>query len=528
MTSVISEARLSRLSGFVADRMGLHFPPERWNDLARGIISAAHQFGFAEPEACVDWLVSSPLEKKQIEILASQLTVGETYFFREKRAFEVLESHLLPELIRSRRDSDRRLRFWSAGCATGEEPYSLAILLARVLGDVKDWDLTILASDINPRFLRRASEGVYNEWSFRDSPSWIKESCFEKPKDGHFELLPRIKQMVTLAYLNLAEDVYPSLLNNTNAMDVILCRNVLMYLAPQRAERVVQNFYRSLADGGWLLVSPSETSHVLYSHFETVNFPGVILYRKCDNQRRLSSEAFPGEEFDKSPALPPLPSQPPICVELVETSVPRVSETPPVEVEGQPTAESPAVADRDAFKLYERGRYAEAEEQLLACLSEMPDDANALALLARVYANQGRLQEALEWCAKAIAAERVNPGFHYLRATILLEQGLLAEAGASLQRALYADPDFVLAHFVLGNLSRRQGKSRKARKHFENAGSLLSAYGREQVLPESEGITAGRMMEILALQKDAPGEVRAAVAGKGNTTPGTGPGQTVQ
>ena len=505
MTGMISEARLSRLSGFVADRMGLHFPPERWNDLTRGIISAARQFGFAEPEACAAWLVSSPLEKRQIEILASQLTVGETYFFREKRSFEVLESHILPELIRSRQDSDRRLRFWSAGCATGEEPYSLAILLARVLGDVKDWNTTILATDINPQFLRRASEGVYNEWSFRDGPGWIKTSCFEKLKDGRFELLPRLRQMATLAYLNLAEDVYPSLLNNTNAMDIIFCRNVLMYFAPAVASEVIRKFYCSLTDGGWLIVSPSETSHVLYSHFETVNFPGVILYRKCDNQRRLSSEAFPGEEFEKSPALPPLPSQLPICVELVETSVPRVSGTPSVEVEGQPTAESPAVADRDAFKLYEQGRYAEAEEQLLAWLSERPDDAKAMALLARVYANQGRLPGALEWCAKAIAADKVNPAFHYLRATILLEQGLPEAAGASLQRALYADPEFVLAHFVLGNLSRRQGKPRKARKHFENAGSLLSAYGREQVLPESEGITAGRMMEILALQKEPGG-----------------------
>jgi len=527
MTSVISKARLSRLSGFVADRMGLHFPPERWNDLARGIISAAHQFGFADPEACVDWLVSSPLEKKQIEILASQLTVGETYFFREKRAFEVLESHLLPELIRSRRDSDRRLRFWSAGCATGEEPYSLAIMLARILADVKDWNITILASDINPRFLRRASEGVYNEWSFRDSPSWIKESCFEKSRDGRFELLPRIRQMVTLAYLNLAEDVYPSLLNSTNAMDVIFCRNVLMYFAPERSERVVQNFYRSLADGGWLIVSPSETSHVLYSHFETVNFPGLILYRKCEEQCR-SSEAFHGEVIEKWPALPPPPFQTPFEPGPAETCVPEFIGIPPTQEAEPPAAESASAADRRAFMLYERGHYAEAEEQILAWLSQMPDDAKAMALLARIHANQGRLQEALEWCAKAIVAEKMNAGLHYLRATILLEQGRLEEAGASLQRALYADQDFVLAHYVLGSLARRQGKPRKAQKHFENALSLLDAYGHEQVLPESEGITAGRMMEILALQKNPPGDVRAAVAGKGNSSAGTRSVQTLK
>ncbi|MBI1940196.1 MAG: tetratricopeptide repeat protein [Acidobacteria bacterium] len=161
--------------------------------------------------------------------------------------------------------------------------------------------------------------------------------------------------------------------------------------------------------------------------------------------------------------------------------------------------------------LYERGRYVEAEEQILAWLSENSDDSKALALLARVCANQGRLREALEWCGKAIAAEKVNAGSHYLRATILLEQGLLEEAGASLKRALYADQNFVLAHFVLGNLARQQGKFREAQKHFENALSLLRAYGREQVLPESEGITAGRLAEIINVQMDREGGISVAV-----------------
>src|SRR5579862_8050788 len=140
----ISEEELLRFSEFVAGTMGLHFPPSRWADLKRGIAAAAGDLGFADIGALPKWLMSAPLTKIQLDALASNLTIGETYFFREKRAFEILASHILPDLIRARQSGERRLRIWSAACCTGEEPYSIAILLSRVIPDWKDWNLTIL------------------------------------------------------------------------------------------------------------------------------------------------------------------------------------------------------------------------------------------------------------------------------------------------------------------------------------------------------------------------------------------------
>ncbi len=232
MATSIPAALLSQLSEFVATQMGLHFPKERWRDLERGIRSAAREFDFKDAESCLQWLVSSPLAKGQIEILARHLTVGETYFFREQKSLEILEGYVLPELIRTRRENEKRLRIWSAGCCTGEEPYSIAILLAKLIPDLKDWKITILGTDLNPRSLQKASEGVYSEWSFRGTPEWVGERYFTRAKDGRWAVLPSIKKMVTLHYLNLAEDAFPSLLSNTNAMDVIFCRNVLMYFHP--------------------------------------------------------------------------------------------------------------------------------------------------------------------------------------------------------------------------------------------------------------------------------------------------------
>ncbi len=503
MAGRLSDILLSRLSKSVAAQMGLHFPRERWLDLERGIGSAAREFGFQDAESCIQWLVSSPLTKNQIEILASHLTVGETYFFREKKSFEILEDHILPELIRSRRGTERRLRIWTAGCSAGEEPYSIAILLSKMIADLKDWNMTILATDINPRFLQKASEGVYSEWSFRETPLWIKERYFKRTKEGRFEILPHLKKMVTFSSLNLAEDAYPSLLNNTNAMDIIFCRNVLMYFAPERVKNVIQHLYRSLVDGGWLIVSPSETSHVLYPQFVTVNFPGATLYRRPrmggaesgeiretgkwrNGEWEMSLPDFPVPSFSH-PLTPPSPDPRSLIPDSPKSGI----------VKERKATEPQRTLYAEALALYEQGCYAEVAEKLLELFSHNQGTPEAMALLARAYANQGKLAEALKWCEKAIAADELNSGLHYLRATILQEQNALDEAVLSLKRALYLDPNFVLAHFALGNLTLQQGKWKESGKHFENVLSLLSAYWQEDILPESEGMTAGRLVEII-------------------------------
>lgn len=160
----LPDALLSRLSDFLEAQMGLHFPRARWRDLERGIAAASRESGYAQAEAYIQWLLSAPLTRTQIEGLASHLTVGETYFFREKRSLDILEQQILPELLRARAQTEKHLRIWSAGCCTGEEPYSIAMLLDRLIPDSENWNLTILATDINPRFLRKAVQGIYGTW----------------------------------------------------------------------------------------------------------------------------------------------------------------------------------------------------------------------------------------------------------------------------------------------------------------------------------------------------------------------------
>jgi chemotaxis protein methyltransferase CheR len=498
MPSQVREAQCSQLSEYIAEGMGLHFPRERWDDLRRGMAGAAQEFGFDDAAECADWLLSAPPTKAKLEVVASHLTVGETYFYRDPQTLEALAGNILPELIRARRGREQRLRIWSAACCTGEEPYSLAILLHQALPDLQDWQVTITATDINARFLHKAAAGVYGEWSFRNAPAGLKERYFKRAANGRYTIVPEIRKLVTFEHLNLVEDVYPSLATNTNAMDVIFCRNVLMYFTPPQIHKVIGNLRHALVEDGWLAVSPSEATKALFPRFTNVNVPGAILFQKSDALSR--NEPTP-MAFTQAPEF---------VVPALEESLPRVPSAAPVaDWNPAPLKEDPVVAEAArtplaaAESLYREGRYAETVDTLLDAFAGRAPDPAAFSLLARALANLGRLADALAWCERWIAADKLNPAGHYLRAVVLLERGDPGQARSSLQRATYLEPDFVLAHFALGNLARGQDKSGEADKHFSNTLHLLRRYQPNDPLPESDGLTAGRLMETLTSMSDA-------------------------
>ena len=486
----IPEALLQRLSDYLTARVGLHFAKRSWKELQQKMTAAMTDFGFNQVEEFIEGLLSLSPTQNQIEILASHLTVGETYFFRERGAFEILEQSLLPGLIAARRKTEKRLRFWSAGCSTGEEPYSLAILLDKLIPDLKDWNVTILATDINTGALRKAEEGIYSDWSFRDNPPWFKEHYFEKLDGNHHRLLPRIRKMVTFSYLNLSEDHYPALQNNTNAMDIIFCRNVLMYFAPGQIVLTVERFYRSLFDGGCLIVSPVETSLLSHSPFVTVRYPNSTFYKKDVHRAKVVQKA--ADHLEK--ASIPCPSMP---LKAVKRRRPGKPSRPVRPAEFKKPEKAERTPYEKAAVLYQNGLYPEAEEILRKHKSNGGRNQESCVLFAKVLANQGKLAEARGFCEEAVLADKCNSHLHYLLATILEEQKKGDEARGSLKKALYLDRNFVLAHFALANLSLRSGKMADARKHFSNVTEILSAYKPDDIIPESDGITAGRFADII-------------------------------
>ena len=436
--------RFDQFSRFLADRMGLSFPEAQWPDLKRGVGHAASELGFSDPEACIDHFLRTGPDQPAFEILASHLTIGETYFFREPRSFDALAERILPPLIEERRRTTRMLRMWSAGCCTGEEPYSLAILLDQMIGDLSGWTVTILGTDINRRFLDRAERGVYGDWSFRAERPHLRQLYFKHAETGRGSvILPRIRRMVSFAYLNLAQDHYPSVVSMTNAMDVIFCRNVLMYFTPDTAKKVVALFHRSLLDDGVLVTSAVEASGTAFPQFAAIGGGALPLFRKLPERAAAS----------------PIP---------------------------QPVVEN--------FTGSESGRAEDAANP--PPTAQMADPA-MLVTLARGLADQGRLEEALERCREAIALDKIQPAQHYLMAMIHQERGELSEAVQALKRVLFLDGSHALAHFSLAELERRLGRGQESRRHYRNTLDFLGDLPADLELADGDGMTAGRLCEIV-------------------------------
>ncbi len=509
MSSAISSDLLAQVGARISTLMGLHFPEDRRADLERILCEAAPAFGFTDVVTFAEWLILFPLQKSHIERLADYFTVGETYFFREKASFDVLEEHTLPPLIRAKeRHGEKRLRIWCAGCCTGEEAYSIAILLTRIIADWKDWNITILATDINPNSLKKALAGKYAEWSFRNAPPWLKECYFKQTKDGYYEILPSIRRMVAFELLNLAEDVYPSPFNNIYAMDMIFCRNVLMYFSPECAKKAVNGFYQTLTDNGLLIVSLTESVKLSGSSFIAIRFHGTTFYQKLA-KGGIAGEGAKGRQVGgEIKAVQNTGENNFHALQL--STVDRASSglrdtfyrdvTKSFERKRSGTKVQRAPYD-DALLLFEQGRYAEVEEIISGWTDHELNNPKALTLLARICANQGKLDDAEMWCEKAIIADKCCAVNYYLLATIVMEKDLVEEAVALLKRALYLDPRFALAHFVLANLLMRGGKRKMSEKYLENAYDLVSARKSDEMVPESEGITAGRLLEIISAMK---------------------------
>jgi len=473
--AAMSRQQLSVLSDLVGRWTGLYFPQDRYTELERGIVRASKDFGHRTVGSFVNLMLASELSTDQIQTLAWHLTIGETYFLRGKSTFDALEKDILPELFLQRRGKEQQVRIWSAGCAGGEEPYSLAITASRLLPDISDWHISILATDINTRALQKAQNGVYGNWSFRDTPEWLRAQFFTRDAGDDWAIRAAVKNMVTFSYLNLAVDPYPSLATNTNAMDVIFCRNVIMYFSPDVMRRVIGQLHDSLRDGGCLFVAPSEASQELFPQFVRMSLRGEIFYRKdaaalAELQARKSASRLAAPRGGAGPRRAPGAAG------------------------GQP---APAPPPRTAPPPAPPREAAPAGSARVKAAPPLVADAAALADAARVAANQGDLNEALERVEEAIKADKVDAGYHYLHATILEELARPDDAVKALKSALFLDPGFALAHFLLGNIARRRGRAAEATRHFEKTLDELRATQPDEVLPESEGMTAGKLAEIV-------------------------------
>ncbi len=219
---------------------------------------------------------------KELQEITDILTVNETYFFREKNQLTAFSEEIIPELKQQKKDK-KKINIWSAGCSTGEEPYSIAILVLENKG-LNDWDINILGSDISRRVLKIAREGVYKKNSFRATDSYFTKKYFQEQQNGDHKILDKIKKPVNFNHLNLLDSFRVKLIGE---MDVIFCRNVLIYFDKDTRKKVIENFFNLLTEGGYLLLGHAESLINISTTFELKHLKNDMVYQKPWKSRTI-------------------------------------------------------------------------------------------------------------------------------------------------------------------------------------------------------------------------------------------------
>jgi chemotaxis protein methyltransferase CheR len=482
---------LQRFQALLREVSGLELPEARRPDLQRAVDRALAATGLADADALHRHL-REPAGRPALEAFVGDLTIGETHFFRNRPQFQALERHILPELIERRRGS-RRLRLWSAACSTGEEPYSLAIVLERLLPDRASWDVRILATDINRSALERARRGRYGAWSFREVPDDITSTFFVR-RGATLEVTGRVRQAVSFAHLNLAGDHWPSAATHTLDLDLVLCRNVLIYFGEELSHQVADRLHGALTAGGWLLVAPAELSQTVFRRFAVANLDGAIAYRKPAPVPAPAPVRAPAATRGRAqnPGMPE-PHRPDGGAPAREGSPRR---------EGVRTAVHTPQAGPDeierAVDEWRSGRAAEALRRLEAVAEADPADGRAPLLAARIHLDRLELDRAERWAGLACQRTPLSAPAHYLRGLALQEAGRLEDALAALRRSVFLDPGSVLGQVALADLLVRLGELGRARGALRAAAALVADGDPAEPVDGHDGPPTGRVRDLIA------------------------------
>lgn len=413
------------------------------------------------------------------EALDPLLTVPETYFFRMPSHFEALAQDVLPQVVDANRGS-RSLRILSAGCATGEEPYTLRILLNERFPELADWNISIVGVDLSPSALECARTGVYTEWSLRATSAARRRDNFSV-EGKRFRLKPPARAGVVFRRENLLTPV-PF---DEPKFDIIFCRNVLIYFTDAAIRAAIERLTERLEPAGYLFLGPAESLRGLSDNFHLCQGHDVAYYRLRTAAERKTPLAVPSQAPSRvaSGALLADPAAESSggggWYVSIEQSWQRLAALVPGPGNDAPTRRLPAqdrarpeVDSEGAFlALVAAERFAQALDLLetMASSASHTSEAGRSLLRAAMLTNLGRHEEAERECKLLLAADPTHAGAHFLLGLGCEQAGALQEAADYMATSTYLDPAFPMAHLHLGLIARRQHDEVAARTSFRHA-----------------------------------------------------------
>lgn len=455
-----TQPEFTRIAHAVEEMTGLSFPPNRRASAEAVMRRVMSKLGITNP---VSLEIGVSRRGPVMEALLDDLTIGESYFFREPAQLRFMAGELLPKWSAAW-TAGRKLKVWSAGCAGGQEPYSVAIMLRE-----NGWSrgATILGTDLSEGRLAGAREASFSKWSLRSLPPETIERWFTR-KGAAYELVPKVKSEVDFRALNLLD---PTPRPETRGQDAIFCRNVLIYFELPAIVVIAERLLESLGPDGWLFLGASDPHLAELIACEVVVLPGCTAYRRTTAGQSTYA-------LRHAPLTLLIPDE-----SLTAT---------PVELDSR-NEDLPDSWRPEATGTVDRG------EPLVPSAREVAvevDGAEEAIARARALANEGRLVDAGKVCAAALERFPDQAQLHLIAAVLNGAAGRWSDSERAAKRALYLDRSLVLAHVALGDAIARLGNTAAARRSFENAAALLVSAGGEET-PDAGEMSTARLMDIV-------------------------------
>lgn len=480
MTAIIDRSALESLRSVVAQRFGLRCEESDLDHLASIFRQRMREAHSADASSYALRLAS---DRTELRALAPLLTVGETSFMRNADNFRVLGELALPERARVR-GAERRLRILSAGCASGEETYSLAVIVGEH-PELRGWDVRITGIDVNPAAIELARRARYSDWSLRDTPAALREKYFRPAGRDHL-LVDEVKQLVAFEERNLVDE--DPVFWRPESFDVVFCRNVLMYFTPDAMQAIVARIVRSLAPGGFLFLGYAENLRGIVKDLHLRHSNETFFY-----QRRTAEEQAAHER--EASAEP--------WYDAVGRSSARVASLT------QPPPESqPRLDIATGLQLLQRERQGEVKEVVKVLPPETNGDPDAQLLRAVLLTNAGRFHDAEEVCRRLLERDELNAGAHYLMALARDHEGDLSGAVEHDETAIYLDPTFAMPRLHLGLVAKRRRDLPTTRRAIGEALQLLAREDASRIVLFGGGFTREALLEFCGAELRACGGER--------------------
>ncbi len=474
----MTEDQFLHVRDLIEHRAGIHLDDKTKASLQASVRARMDQLGIRGFDDYGDRLARD-VSEEEFRRLLNLVTVNETAFFRDPAHFRLLRTRILPTLIAARQaEKARALRIWSAGCSTGAETYSIAMVLLEmgVYAACPDWTVEIIGTDVNTDVLDAARRGVYTARSIRNVESeWLRR-YFEADGDV-YRVKDEVKRGVQFLQGNLVAEPFPP--PNLLGQDVIFCKNVTIYFRREVTRRLMRGFFGALRDGGYLFLGHSESLWQISDQFRLMEHDGVFCYRKGSRERSVDAwrDVAVGSHVRVRPAAD-------VEVRRPSSRKARTVTAPPPEPVSPGPADGIAGYD-ECLARFRSGAWDETEATLRTLLHANPEFIRGHLLLSALHAHRGRYGDALAEAECALQLNALEGKAHLLVGMIEARRGRTDRAVDAFRRALFLDDSLVLAHLWLGNLYRERGDWERAAREYRN---VIRAHQRHAVeLPEEFG-----------------------------------------